>query len=141
MKLPCEIAVKSVVPAIRALLAKELTETYGLKQEKAADLLGITQAAISKYTHHVRGRVLEIETEKEVKLLTIKTAASLANGDLDRTALALQICTTCKLVRKKRLMCKLCKRVNPTLDIEHCKLCFLAPCEPVDAKEPRERTY
>lgn len=129
MKLPCEIAVKSVVPAIRALLAKELTETYGMKQQEAANLLGITQTAISKYTHHVRGSILPIEKEKEVKILVVKTAASLANGNLDRTTLALQICSTCKFIRKKGLMCELCKRANPTLNTELCKLCFLSSCD------------
>ena len=98
MKLPCEVAVKSVVPAIRALLAKELIETYGMKQREAANLLGITQTAVSKYAHHVRGRILLIEKEKKVETLITKTAALLANGNLNRTALALQICITCKLV-------------------------------------------
>jgi len=124
MKLPCEVAVKSVVPAIRALLAKELIETYGMKQREAANLLGITQTAVSKYTHHVRGRVLLVEKEKKVEILITKIAALLANGNLNRTTLALQICTTCKLVRKKGLMCELCKRVDPTLDIQQCKVCL-----------------
>ncbi len=130
MKLPCEIAVKSVVPAIRALLAEELTETYGMKQREAASLLGITQTAVSKYTHHVRGRVLSIEKEQEVKTRIVKTAASLANGDLDRTALALEICAMCKFARKKRLMCKLCKQVDPTLETGQCRLCLISPCIP-----------
>jgi len=129
MKLPCEVAVKSVVPAIRALLAKELTETYGMKQKQAANLLGITQTAVSKYTHHVRGRVLIIEQEQEIEIQIKKTAAFLAEGRLNRTALALQICNTCKLIREKRLMCKLCKQANPTLNLEQCKLCFLSPCD------------
>lgn len=129
MKLPCEIAVKSVVPAIRALLARELTETYGMKQGEAADLLGITQTAVSKYIHHVRGRVLSIEGEKEVKTLIIKTATSLTDGNLDRPSLALRICTTCNLIRKKRLMCKLCKRADPTLNVKKCNLCFLSSCD------------
>ncbi len=117
MKLPCEVAVKSVVPAIRALIARELTETYEMKQREVGDLLGITQTAISKYTHQVRGRVLEIGKDREARILVVKTAVSLANGDLDRTALALQICKTCKLVRKKGLMCELCKRANPKLNM------------------------
>lgn len=138
MKLPCEIAVKSVVPAIRALLAKELTETYGMKQREAANLIGITQTAISKYTHHVRGRVLRIEKEREVKTLIMKTSLSLANGKLDRTALALRICATCKLVRKKRLMCELCKRANPALNIEECRLCLLSSCDVAAPRSSRE---
>jgi predicted transcriptional regulator len=128
MKLPCEVAVKSVVPAIRALLAKELTETHEMKQVEAAKLLGITQTAISKYTHHVRGRILRIEEEAKVRLFVKKTAASLANGELSRAGLVLRICDACKVVREKGLMCDLCKRANPTLDIKHCELCFLPIC-------------
>ena len=129
MKLPCEIATRSVVPAIRALLAKELTETYGMKQREAANLLGITQTAVSKYTHHVRGSILSIDRQKEVKTQISETAALLAHDSLDRTALALQICATCRLVRKKRLMCELCKRVDPAIDTEHCNLCFFSSCD------------
>jgi len=130
MKLPCEVAVKSVVPAIRALIAKELTETHGMTQREAANLLGITQTAISKYAHHVRGTVLSLEKEQEVKMLIVKTAASLAVSDFDRTSLALQICNTCKFIREKRLMCELCKRSDPTSDIEQCKLCFFSSSTP-----------
>lgn len=128
MKLPCEVAVKSVVPAIRALLAEELTETYRMKQTEVAQLLGITQTAVSKYIHHVRGRALSPKIEEEVGTLIVQTAKSLSNDGMDRTALALHICNTCKIIRKKRLMCELCKRVNPTLDIEKCQLCFLSSC-------------
>ena len=123
MKLPCEVAVKSVVPAIRALLAIELIETHKMRQREVADLLDITQTAISKYSHHVRGRIIVIEEEVEVKTLIADTAASLANGHMNRTALAQQICATCKLAREKRLMCELCKRTSPKLDIEQCRLC------------------
>ena len=125
MKLPCEVAVRSVVPAIRALLAKELTETHGMKQGEAAKLLGITQTAVSKYAHHVRGRILLIDMEEEVRTTIVKTAASLANGALDRVALSLQICGTCKLVRRKGLMCELCRRADSTVDLERCRVCFL----------------
>jgi len=139
LKLPCEVAVKSVVPAIRALLARELTETYGMKQGEAADLLGITQTAVSKYLHHVRGSVLSIEGEKEVQTLIMKTAASLVDGNLDRPSLALHICTACNFIRKKRLMCELCKRADPTLDVKQCNLCFLSSCDHLSRKEGSEK--
>ena len=123
MKLPCEIAAKTVVPSIRALLAKELTETHGLKQKEAADLMGITQTAISKYTHQVRGRALPIEESEEVKTRIIKIAVSITEGHLDRITLAMRICDTCRFVREKRLMCHLCQRADPALDIRQCTLC------------------
>jgi predicted transcriptional regulator len=128
MNLPCEVAVKSVVPAIRALLARELVENHKLKQTEAAELLAITQTAVSKYTHHVRGSILPIEKEDEVRMRIMDTATSLANGTLNYAALSLQICSTCKLVRKKRLMCELCKSANSNLELEGCDICASSSC-------------
>lgn len=129
MKLPCEIAVKSVVPAIRALLARELLEIHGMNQSEAANLLGITQTAISKYMHHVRGRTLSVEGERKVRLEIEETAIALANGNINPRELPLQICGTCKLIRKQGLMCELCKRADPTLNIGECKLCLASSCD------------
>jgi len=56
MLLPCEVAVKSLVPTIRSAAARELTQSYGFKQKDVANLLGVTQTAVNKYTRHVRGR-------------------------------------------------------------------------------------
>jgi len=123
MLIPCEVAVKSVVPAIRCAIAKQLIQTYGLKQKDVASLLGITQTAVSKYTRHVRGRVLKIEEVNEVQPLIIETAASLANGHISRFELVKKFCVACIIIRKNGLMCKLCKRSDPSLDIQHCNIC------------------
>jgi len=64
MLLPCEIAVKSLIPALRSTIAKELIHKHGLKQKDVADLLGVTQTAVSKYVCEVRGTVLKIEQVK-----------------------------------------------------------------------------
>ena len=52
MLMPCEIVVKTVLPVMRAMVAKELIKVYNLKQVEVADLIGVTQAAVSQY---VRG--------------------------------------------------------------------------------------
>ncbi len=129
--MPCEVAVKSVVPAIRAGLAKELTQTYKLKQSDIANLLGITQTAVSKYTRDVRGRVVMIEKVGEVQQMITETAEMLANGEMSRRQLIIKFCEICKLVRQKGLMCELCKRSNPTLDISQCLICI----EPTDSSQ------
>ncbi len=129
MNLPCEIAVKSVVPAIRALLARELVENHKLKQSEAAELLAITQTAVSKYTHYVRGSMLPIEKEDDVRMSIEDTATSLAHGTLNYAALSLQICRTCKLVREKKLMCELCRNANSNMELEGCDLCASSSCQ------------
>lgn len=122
MKLPCEIAVKSVVPAIRAMLAKELIENHRMRQANAASLLGITQTAVSKYSHNVRGNMLSIDKDSEIRIQVKKTAVLLSKGKLNRTKLAVKICIICRSVRKKGLMCRLCRR-DSSFKRQECSIC------------------
>jgi len=49
MKPFCEIIVAKILPAMRAIITKELMQTYGFNQTEVAQKLGITQPAISQY--------------------------------------------------------------------------------------------
>jgi len=122
--MPCEVAVKSLVPAIRALMAKELTKTHKLRQDEAARLLGITQAAVSKYTRQVRGRALNIEKIREARTMTMDTTNLLAEGKISRPELVKRFCLICRVARQKGAMCELCKRSNPSLDVKQCQVCM-----------------
>ena len=124
MSMPCEVAVKSLVPAIRAMMAKELTQTHKMKQEEAARLLGITQAAVSKYTRKVRGIALNIEKIEEAQAMTTDITNLLAGGQISRPELVKKFCSVCTVVRKTGAMCELCKRSNPSLDVRQCLICM-----------------
>jgi predicted transcriptional regulator len=123
MLLPCEVAVKSVIPAIRSAIARELTQTYGLKQQKVAELLGVTQTAVSKYTSHCRGTVIEIKEVEEVQPILNETVISLANGDMNKYELAEKLCIVCGMIRRRGLMCKLCALSDPDIDNSKCIVC------------------
>lgn len=130
MLLPCEVAVKSLVPAIRSVIARDLTQSYGLKQKEVANLLGVTQTAVSKYTRHVRGTVLKIEEVEEVQPMIEEIVVSLANRRMSKYELAAKFCVTCETIRRKGLMCKLCKRSDPTIDIKQCLVCHFNSSKP-----------
>ncbi len=123
MLLPCEVAVKSLVPAVRSAIAKELTQTYGLKQRAVADLLGVTQTAVSKYTRHVRGAVFKIEEVEEVQPMLKEITFSLANGRISKYELSARFCVVCRILRQNRLMCELCKRSDPSIEVQQCSVC------------------
>ena len=123
MLFPCEVAVKSLVPAIRSVIARELTQSYGLKQKEVAHLLGVTQTAVSKYTRHVRGTVLKIEEVEEVQPTIEEIVVSLANGRMSKYELVAKFCVACEIIRRKGLMCELCKRSDPSIDIQQCFVC------------------
>jgi hypothetical protein len=123
MLLPCEVAVRSLVPAIRSAIARELIQSYGLKQKDVANLLGVTQTAVSKYTRHVRGIVLKVESVEEIQPTLKEIVVSLANGRMSKYELVAKFCVVCEIVRRKGLMCELCKRSDPSIDVQQCFVC------------------
>jgi len=123
MILPCEVAVKSVIPAIRSAIARELTQSYGLKQKEVAQLLGVTQTAVSKYTSHCRGAVLEVREVEDAQPVLKETVFSLANGDMTKYELAEKLCIVCRIIRHSGLMCKICAISEPNIDNSQCIVC------------------
>jgi hypothetical protein len=120
---PCEIAVKSVVPAVKALLAKELVEKRGLKQDEVAEILGISQSAVSKYTRKVRGYVININGIEEIKPLIDKMIGALVNETPQRGEFLRFFCQTCVTIRKRGLMCQFCQKTDPKIKVEECSFC------------------
>jgi len=123
MNLPCEVAVKSVIPAIRSAIARELTQTYGLKQKRVAELLGVTQTAVSKYTRHCRGAIFEVTEVEGVQPVIKETISLLAKGKMGKYELAEKFCLLCWIIRQSGLMCILCKVSDPNIDSSKCKVC------------------
>ena len=124
MIIPCEVAVKSVVPAVKALMAQTLVEKHGFKQGQAAELLGISQSAVSKYTHRIRGCIIRIGDVEEVQVHIESMVTLITNGGYERADLLRLFCQACEAIRGKGLMCECCKRADPGLVISECRLCF-----------------
>jgi len=55
MLLPAEIESKTLIPALRAILAKRLAEDYKIREDEISKMLGVTQAAVSNYIRGTRG--------------------------------------------------------------------------------------
>ena len=125
MILPCEVAVKSVIPAIKALMAKELVEEHGLKQDQVAEILGISQSAVSKYSRKVRGYVIKLDDVAEVQPLINDMIVLLMNRTYRRTEFLELFCQTCLAIRKTSLMCDFCQKSDPKIKIEECGFCTL----------------
>jgi predicted transcriptional regulator len=124
---PCEVAVKTVSPAIRALLAKTLLEKHALKETKVAELLGITQSAVSKYSKNVRGTTLPIESVAEVQTIINQMATILLTSPIQQTELMKLFCQACMSIRSNGLMCPLCQQ-NRKTEVENCDFCRLNDC-------------
>jgi predicted transcriptional regulator len=83
MLLPSEIEAKSLIPAVRAILAKKLIGEYSLKEEDVAKDLGITQAAVSNYVRGTRGDIeliSKLESVREVMRMIDDIAKDLSTN-------------------------------------------------------------
>jgi predicted transcriptional regulator len=123
MILPEELASKSVIPAIRALVVKRLVEEHGMTQQEAAKLLGVTQPAVSKYLHEKRGAAIKLSGIKAVEKATDEIAQLVSSHKVPQIEVMSKIEAACEYVRRNRYMCDLHKKLEPTMDINSCHIC------------------
>jgi hypothetical protein len=123
MILPEELASKSVIPAIRALVVKRLVEEHGMTQQEAAKLLGVTQPAVSKYLHEKRGAAIKLNGIKEIDEATGAIAELVSSQKVPQIEVMSKIEAACDYVRRNRYMCDLHKKLEPSMDVNSCHVC------------------
>lgn len=123
MSVPCEVAVKCVLPVVRAMIAQELIEKHHMKQAQTAELLRVSQPAISLYCRKLRGKAIDLEQDHDVKNLIHKVTETLAKNKLTHRELVQAYCNICRTVRAKGLLCRMHRRFDTAVDPEKCELC------------------
>jgi predicted transcriptional regulator len=121
--LPCEVGVQTVLPAIRALMARTIMEKHGMREKQVAEILGLSQSAISRYTTKDRGNILTIENVPEVQTLIDQMINLLLYEKPHQTKILELFCQTCKIIREKGLMCQLCQKKTRERRLETCAFC------------------
>ncbi len=111
MKVFCQTLFNNAIPAaVKSIVTKELIETYGHTQEKVAEKLGITQAAVSQYYNGVRGKkVNEILSNAKLSEWIKKLTAEIASGNFRLGEAQCDLCAeTRKEVKDKELGSLIC---------------------------------
>jgi uncharacterized protein len=121
--LPCEVGVKTVLPAVKAVMARSIVEKHGLNEKQTADILGLSQSAVSRYVGRERGNLLEIEGTTEVIALIDQMVTHLIERPDNKTEFLKLFCQTCQTIREKGLMCAHCQKEMPLDWAEKCLFC------------------
>jgi predicted transcriptional regulator len=97
IKIDCEEIVWYLLPLIRKEFAKSLIKDHGLTQRKAAEKLGITEAAVSQYVSKKRGdlKVTDPMIRREIK----ESTKRIINGDFQ--VMKTETCRICHLLRTR----------------------------------------
>jgi predicted transcriptional regulator len=126
MLLPSEIESKLLIPAIRAILSREMVIEKGLKEEEVARMLGITQAAVSNYLRGTRG-----DNELIAKLMSLSEIMSMIkeiSNDLSTnrayTAKTLsKFIGLCNYMRYSLIICDAHHSLERNIDEKACEQC------------------
>ena len=115
--MPQEVEVWYLLPSLRKELAKCFIKDHKLSQKDAAEILGVTESAISQYFKSKRANELKfsISELEEIK----KCADKIIN---DRKNLRLYFYELSKKMKGSNCMCKLHKKHDKNLPHD-CSLC------------------
>jgi hypothetical protein len=123
MLTPYEVIVKTALPAIRSMLAKDLTKRYNLKQKEIAELMHLTQAAVSYYLTRSRGKYMTYLQKTEVDDMIKDLSEKLYTEKLSPQELILEINKLIMYIMKKKYLCDYHVLIEPNTLDEECTLC------------------
>lgn len=126
MLLPAEIESKTLIPALRAILAKKLTIDHKIREDEISKMLGVTQAAISNYVRGTRGDpslIAKLMAEEQVAKLINELSDSLAS-DMAYTPSSLsKFIGLCNYIKSSLLICDIHHNLEDNIDEKICKEC------------------
>ena len=123
MRPPCEVVVRSVLPAFRSIVARRLIEDFNFSQVAAAKKLGTTQASVSHYLCSKRGEkmVKQLEASSSVQTIVDEVAEGIAADRTSPFDAMLLFCRLCAGLKSGDLICewhKACLKIP-----ENCNVC------------------
>ena len=125
MLLPAEIESKTLIPALRAILAKKLSENK-IREDEISKMLGVTQAAVSNYIRGTRGDPNLIEkllTEEQVVQMLNEISENLASNMAYTPASLSKFIGLCNYIKSSLLICDIHHGLESNIDETVCKEC------------------
>ena len=126
MLLPAEIESKSLIPALRAILAKNLSKKYNIREDQISQMLGVTQAAVSNYIRGIRGDPKLIEKlleEKQVASMITEISDNLASDNAYTPLSLSKFIGLCNYIKSSLLICDIHHNLESNIDDKVCKEC------------------
>ena len=126
MLLPAEIESKTLIPALRAILAKTLSEKHSIREDQISKMLGVTQAAVSNYIRGTRGDpelIKKLLGEKQVSEMIYEITDDLASDKAYSPSSLSKFIGLCNFIKSSLLICDIHHNLESNIDEAVCKEC------------------
>ena len=126
MLLPAEIESKTLIPALRAIIAKSLAEKHQVREEIISKMLGVTQAAISNYIRGTRGDpelIKKLLEEKQISEMVDDICDNLASDKAYTPSSLSKFIGRCNYIKSSLLICDIHHNLESDIDEAICKEC------------------
>jgi len=136
MLLPSEIESKSLIPALRAIIAKKLAVDHKIREDQISKMLGVTQAAISNYIRGTRGEpelIKKLLAEKQVSEIVGEICDNLSTDRTYTPSTLAKFIGLCNYIKSSLLICDIHHNLESDIDEAICK-----ECESMLLKGPRQ---
>ncbi len=126
MLLPAEIESKTLIPALRAILAKKLAEEHKIREDEISKMLGVTQAAISNYIRGTRGDpklIQKLVADGQVSEMIHELSERLASDMAYTPSSLAKFISLCNYIKSSLLICEIHHNLETNIDEAICKEC------------------
>ena len=126
MLLPAEIESKSMIPALRAILAKKLANQHKIREDEISKMLGVTQAAVSNYIRGTRGDpelISKLSSQKQIVEMLNEISDNLASNKAYTPASLSKFIGICNYIKTSLLICDIHHNLESNIDEAICKEC------------------
>ena len=126
MLLPAEIESKTLIPALRAIIARTLAEKHEIREEVISKMLGVTQAAISNYIRGTRGDpelIKKLVAEKQVSEMIDDICDNLSSDKAFTRSSLSKFIGLCNYIKSSLLICDIHHNLESDIDEAICKEC------------------
>ena len=126
MLLPAEIESKTMIPALRAILAKKLADQHNIREDEISKMLGVTQAAVSNYIRGTRGDpelISKLSSQKQIVEMLNEISDNLASNKAYTPASLSKFIGICNYIKTSLLICDIHHNLESNIDEAICKEC------------------
>ncbi len=126
MLLPAEIESKTMIPALRAILARKLADQHKIREDEISKMLGVTQAAVSNYIRGTRGDpklISQLSSQKQIVEMIDEISENLASNKAYTPASLSKFIGICNYIKTSLLICDIHHNLESDIDEAICKEC------------------